>query len=73
MWGPSLRNFKLKSTNQKITFDIDMSRLLEPYTSQEIFESLYTPFLDKLEKIYLSYVHWNIVGGASDTPPVPTN
>jgi hypothetical protein len=24
-----------------------------------------------LEKIYLSYVHWNIVGGASDTPPVP--
>ena len=36
-----------------------------------IFESLLHPFLDLLEKIYLSYVHWNIVGGASDTPPVP--
>ena len=36
-----------------------------------IFENLLHPFLDLLEKIYLSYVHWNIVGGPSDTPPVP--
>ena len=50
-----------------------MNRLLEPHTTQESFEYLYSPFLDKLEKIYSSYVHRNIVGGASDTPPVPTN
>ena len=36
-----------------------------------IFENLLHPFLDLLEKIYMSYVHWNIVGGASDMPPVP--
>ena len=28
-------------------------------------------FRQFLFKIYMSYVHWNIVGGASDTPPVP--
>jgi hypothetical protein len=33
-----------------------------------IFENLLHPFLDLLEKIYLD---WNIVGGASATPPVP--
>ena len=47
-----------------------MNRLLEPHNSQESFEYI---FLDKLEKIYSSYLHVNIVGGALDTPPIPTN
>ena len=59
----------LKSTKT----ESDIHILLEPHTPQNLLDSTVPHFLANWKKSTRVMCIWDIVGGASDTPPVPTN